>query len=256
MELAASTLHMLDRPLDQALPELLKLSTRNIELADSGYHSLNPKIVVRLQELRSSYDLSFSIHAPYADTNLAADDDLIREWILKRIRASIRFASELEARCLVVHPGWTTATDRFMKGRAWELNLRSVRWLYRYAEEYGVDMLMENVPEPTPYILITTHDFEMFYSELEYNVEMVLDVAHANLHDESILFMDRFGQKIKHIHVSDNMGKTDQHLPIGAGSINWEKVLKKARSIDFDGWIVIESYWEIEKSLGYLRRLM
>ena len=61
MELAASTLHMLDRPLDQVFPELLKLSTKNIELADSGNHSLNPKLVERLQELRSSYDLSSKI---------------------------------------------------------------------------------------------------------------------------------------------------------------------------------------------------
>jgi sugar phosphate isomerase/epimerase len=256
MELAASTLHLLDRPLEQAFPDLLNLSTKNIELADSGYHSLNPKIVERLQELRASYNLNFSVHAPYADTNLSADDDLIREWILKRIRASIRFASELEARCLVLHPGWTTATDRFMKGRAWELNLRSVRWLYRYAEEYGVSMLMENVPEPTPYILISTHDFELFYSEMEYDIGMVLDVGHANLHDETILFMERLAPRIKHIHVSDNMGKTDQHLPIGSGSIDWRRIIKKIKGIGFKGWLVIESYWEIEKSLEYLTKLI
>jgi sugar phosphate isomerase/epimerase len=256
MELAASTLHLLERPLDQVFPEILRLSTRNIEIADSGHHALNPKLVERLQELRASYSLNFSIHAPYADTNLSADDDLIREWILKRIRSSIRFASELDARCVVVHPGWTTATDRFMKGRAWELNMRSIHWLLRYAEEYGVSLQIENVPEPTPYILVSVDDFDLFYGEMELNIGMVLDVAHANLRDEVYEFMARHKDKIRHIHVSDNDGTVDQHLPIGDGRIDWGRVVKAAKSMGFSGWIVVESYCKVEESLDRLRPLI
>ena len=57
MELAASTLYLLDRPLEDILEDLIRLDVKNIELADSGNHSLNPKRVERLQELRSSYEL-------------------------------------------------------------------------------------------------------------------------------------------------------------------------------------------------------
>ena len=256
MELAASTLHLLDRPLEQAFPDLVRLSTRNVELADSGHHALNPKLAERLQELRASYTLNYSIHAPYADTNLSADDDLIREWILKRIRASIRFASELEARCVVVHPGWTTATDRFMKGRAWDLNLRSLHWLLRYAEEYGVSLLVENVPEPTPYLMVTADDFQMFFDEMELQMGMTLDVAHANLQGETYEFMSRFGDKIKHMHVSDNHGARDQHLPVGEGSIDWGRVVSSARGTGFTGWLVVESYSDVEPSLDHLRALV
>ena len=256
MELAASTLHLLDRPLEQVFPDLLRLSTRNIEIADSGHHALNPKLVERLQELRASYSLNFSIHAPYADTNLSADDDLIREWILKRIRASIRFASELDARCVVVHPGWTTATNMFMKGRAWELNIRSLHWLLRYAEEYGVSLQIENVPEPTPYLLISVSDFDLFYEEMELKMDMVLDVAHANLQDEVYEFMDRYGGRIKHMHVSDNHGAMDQHLPVGDGSIDWGRVVRATKGIGFSGWLVVESYSDVERSLSHLRALI
>jgi sugar phosphate isomerase/epimerase len=139
MKLAASTIYMLDKPLEDILYELVNLSVKRVEVADSGNHSLNPRRVERLEEMRSSYNIEYSVHAPYADTNLAADDDLIREWVLKRIRASIRFTSELSAECLVIHPGWTTAIEHFSRGRSWELNLRSLHWLMRYAGEYGVD---------------------------------------------------------------------------------------------------------------------
>ena len=256
MKLAASTLHLLDRPLVDVRHKLIRLGTKNIEIADSGYHSLNPKIVEQLQELRASYDLEYSIHAPYADTNLSADDDLIREWVLKRIRYSIRFASDLEARCVVIHPGWTTATDRFMKGRAWELNIRSLHWLQRYSQEYGVPLLIENVPPPTPYLLITVEDFNLFFDEEQIDMRMVLDVAHANLQSEVFDFLKMHGDKIEHIHVSDNRGRKDQHLPIGEGEINWSMVVESIKATGFDNWLVIESYRDIDNCMNYLKALI
>jgi len=254
MELAVSTLHLLDKPLEEALPGLITLGISNVEIADSGNHSLNPKRVSRLQEIRSSYNLKFSIHAPYADTNLSADDDLIREWILKRIRATIRFANELDAKSVVIHPGWTTATDRFMKGRAWKLNLRSVHWLLRYAEEYGIPLLMENVPEPTPYLLVRVEDFEMFFEEMDFWIGMVLDVGHSNLLNETYDFLSRFKDRIKHIHISDNNGVRDQHLAIGDGEINWKGTMEAISDSGFSDWVVIESYNGIKESLEYLKK--
>lgn len=256
MELAASTLHLLDYSLEDILETLVTLNVKNIELADSGNHALNPKRAERLQELRASYELEFSIHAPYADTNLSADDDLVREWILKRIRASIRFASDLEAKNIVIHPGWTTATERFMRGRSWDLNIRSLRWLQKYAGDYGVECLLENVPNPTPYLLVTVDDFRLFDEEMTPPLNYVLDIGHANLTGEIYDFMDAFGSKIKHVHVSDNEGEQDQHLPIGQGVINWESVVKSLKRINYDGWLVVESYEKMAESLEYLKKLL
>jgi sugar phosphate isomerase/epimerase len=255
MKLAVSTLHLLHKPLEEAFNELVALPVNRIELADSGNHSLNTRRIERLQELASSYDIHYSIHAPYADTNLAADDDLIREWVLKRIRASIRFASELNAECLVIHPGWTTATEQFNRGRSWELNIRSLHWLLRYAGEYGVECLIENVPNPTPYLLVSVDDFDLFEEEMEPPMNYVLDVGHAHLQGEEYKFIEKYGYKIKHVHVSDNLGESDQHLPIGEGDINWRNVFDSLDDAGFDGWTVIESYTKINESIEYLSNL-
>jgi sugar phosphate isomerase/epimerase len=256
MEIAASTLCMLYKPLEDILQKLVYLPVNKIEIADSGNHSLNPRRVELLQEISSSYGIQYSVHAPYSDTNLSADDNLIREWILKRIRASIRFSSELEASCLVIHPGWTTATERFTLGRSWELNRRSVYWLLRHADDYGVEVLMENVPNPTPYLLVSVDDFQLFNEGMSPSMNYVLDVAHAYLQGEIFQFIETFGSKIKHVHVSDNRGKADQHLPLGEGNINWSKVLDALEDINYDGWLVIESYQKMEKSIEYLRALL
>jgi sugar phosphate isomerase/epimerase len=256
MELAASTLYLLEKSLDDILEDLVTLEVKNIELADSGNHALNPKRVERLQELRSSYELNFSVHAPYADTNLSADDDLIREWVLKRIRASIKFASELESKNIVIHPGWTTATEPFMRGRSWDLNIRSLRWLQKYAGAFGVECLIENVPNPTPYLLVTVDDFRLFDEEMTPHLDYVLDVGHAHLQGEVFDFIEKFGSKIKHVHVSDNEGVQDQHLPIGEGNIDWEAVMSALKRSGFDGWVVVESYEKMSESLSYLNSLL
>jgi len=256
MKIAASTLHLLNKPLEEVLDKIIELPVRRIEVADSGNHALNPRRVERLLEASSSYDLKYSIHAPYSDTNLAADDDLIREWILKRIRASIRFASDLDAECLVIHPGWTTATEQFNRGRSWELNLRSLHWLMRYAGEYGVKCLIENVPNPTPYLLVTVDDFQLFEDEMNPPMDYVFDVAHAHLQGEEYMFIDEFGDKIKHVHVSDNWGDTDEHLPLGEGNINWERVIKTISKKGFEGWLVIESYEKMNENIAYLEKLI
>ena len=256
MKIAASTLHLLNEPLENIMNKLIELPVHRIEVADSGQHALNPRRVERLQEIASSYNLEYSIHAPYADTNLAADDDLIREWILKRIRASIRFASELDAECLVLHPGWTTATESFMRGNSWELNLRSLHWLMRYAGEYGVNCLIENVPNPTPYLLVTVDDFQLFEEEMDPPMNYVFDVAHAHLQDEEFLFIEEFGYKIEHVHVSDNFGDQDEHLPLGEGNIKWSKVIDALDDAGFDGWLVIESYSNMDENIAYLQDLI
>ena len=256
MKIAASTLHLLDEPLENTLNKIVGLSVNRIELADSGNHALNHRRVERLQEIASSYDLEYSVHAPYADTNLAADDDLIREWILKRIRASIRFSSELNAKYLVIHPGWTTSTERFSRGRSWELNIRSLHWLMRYAGEYGVECLIENVPNPTPYLLVTVDDFRLFDEEMEPPINYVLDIAHAHLQGEEFRFIKEFGYKIKHVHMSDNLGEQDDHLSLGEGNIDCRRIIDSLKEIDFDGWLVLECYDKIEKNIDYLKNLI
>jgi sugar phosphate isomerase/epimerase len=156
----------------------------------------------------------------------------------------------------VIHPGWLPATDRFMKGRAWELNLRSVRWLLRYANEYGVDLLMENVPRSYPYILVSVADFEMFFDEIDFDMRMVLDVAHSSLQNETLDFISSFPEKIMHVHVSDNHGVSDDHLPIGKGSIDWQKSIGALKDIGFGGWVTVESYEGVRQSLDYLKRFI
>jgi sugar phosphate isomerase/epimerase len=143
-----------------------------------------------------------------------------------------------------------------MKGRAWKLNLRNLSLLQRYSLDYGVPLLIENVPGPTPYLLTTVADFDLFFIEQEHKMNMVLDIAHANLQGEVYEFLRKYGNRVEHIHVSDNNGREDGHLSIGEGTINWPRVMDAVKETSFSGWVVIESYNDMIFSLNYLKSLI
>ncbi len=256
MELAVSTLFCLHKPLEEALPEIIRTRTGLIELVDAGPHTLTQTRVERLLEAKSSYDLSYALHAPFVDINIAADDPFIREALLRRLEISIRWTSALEARTLVFHPGNSTAIERFSPRSAWKYNLESIRRLVGYADNYGVEIMVENVPEPFPYILKSVRDFERFFDEMGDDIRMVLDVAHANIRGETEEFVESFGDRIGHVHVSDNDGESDVHLQIGEGTIDWEETIDMLKESKFDGWVTVESYSGVEESLAFLERLM
>jgi sugar phosphate isomerase/epimerase len=255
MELAVSTLFCLHKPFEEALSDIVRASSRFIEVVDAGPHTLTRPRVERLQEMKASYDLRYSVHAPFTDVNISADDDCVRDAILERLETSIRWTSEL-GEILVFHPGNSTAVERLSPGSAWSINLESVERLLSCAEDYGVKALIENVPEPFPYVMKSVEHFVRFFDEIGVEAGMVLDIAHANLRGEALEFIRRFGDRIEHVHVSDNDGVSDVHLRVGEGNIDWEKTVKSLGKSPFDGWVTIESYDGISESLGLLRPLV
>ena len=43
----------------------------------------------------------------------------------------------------------------------------------------------------------------------------------------------QFSKKIAHIHVSDNNGDSDMHLGLGRGNIDWKKVARLIKEINY-----------------------
>lgn len=256
VDLAASTLFCLHKPFDEALRDIALIGTGCVELTDDGLHALTQPRFERLLELKSSHGLRYSLHAPFADVNIAALDASLRKAVLRRLETSIRWASALEAEAVVFHPGAATALEQFYPGMAWSMNMDSVRRLVGFAQKYGVSAMVENVPEPVPFLMKSVEDFERFYDEAGLEVQMVLDIAHAHLRDEISEFFRRLGDRIGHIHVSDNRGVRDEHLRLGEGSIDWERTMAALEASRFDGWVVVESFEGVEESLQLLRRLM
>jgi len=179
----------------------------------------------------------------------------LRRAVLKRLERSIVVAGQLDCHLWLFHPGSRTGISQFYPRNDWQLNLQSVHALLKVARREGVEIAIENTPEPFPSLMKSVDDFHRFYEELDDDIGMVLDVAHANLNNQIQDFVEQFSKKIVHMHVSDNKGDRDLHLGIGYGNIDWNAFAKLVKAADYGNLIMIESTEHIEESLQLLREL-
>lgn len=128
-------------------------------------------------------------------------------------------------------------------------NVQAIEKLLSTAEQLGVALMVENaegddadslapVLEPLP------------------SVGLHLDIGHANIgtrksHAPSLLA--RYGGRLRHVHLSDNKGRGDDHLAIGAGTIDWKRELKGLKATGYDGTITLECFYGDSDLLRYSR---
>jgi sugar phosphate isomerase/epimerase len=226
-----------------------------IEIVDDGFHILNKQRVTILKSIGESYGLKYSVHAPFADINIASPSKPLLKAMLKRLKESISYTSTLNAYMWVFHPGLKTGVSMFYPSMDWLQNLKTTRLLLKIAGDYGVKIAVENVPEPYPFLMKSVEHFAKFYEEINEDIGLVFDVGHANLNGQIERFLTVFKNNIVHIHAHDNDGKDDQHLGIGLGNIDWSNVANLLRKISYDKIVIIESVEHIEESKHKLKQL-
>ena len=61
------------------------------------------------------------------------------------------------------------------------------------------------------------------------------------------------GNKIGHIHASDNFGREDSHLPIGAGTVEFDRILKELKGTGYNDTLTVEVFSRDRDYLGISR---
>jgi sugar phosphate isomerase/epimerase len=250
-----SMLYCLGTSFKKMTEQLTTAQTEYIEIVDDGFHALNKQRVAVLKSIGDSCGFKYSVHAPFADINIASPSKPMLKAMLKRLEQSIAYANALNAYVWVFHPGLKTGVSMFYPGMDWLQNLKTVKCLLKIARDYGVKIAIENVPEPYPFLMKSVEDFIRFNAEVDEDIGLVLDVGHANLNGQVTSFLTTFRDKIIHIHAHDNDGKADQHLGIGYGTVKWENFAASAREVSLAGVIVVESVEHVQESLDKIKRV-
>lgn len=204
------------------------------EIVAEGKHYL-PDIKEKFLETTPSYDLCFSVHAPLSDINIASLNPRIRDESLKQIVETIKIASEIGIHLITMHPGHLSPLGVLVPEKVKEINKNSVRKIAETADEYGVTIALENMPNQR---ITTGHSLSELLEIVDSNVKICFDVGHANTNNNIDEFLD-YG-KFANVHIHDNFGKNDLHLPLGKGNIDLGNVLKKLNE-KYNGVLIIES---------------
>jgi sugar phosphate isomerase/epimerase len=234
-----STFCLHHQPLAFAIDTISTL-TDTIEIMDDGPHYLVSS------ELLESYVISFTLHAPSRGVNIASVLEPIRKASVEVTGQCFQIAGAVNA-SVVIHPGYFAWEEE--RGVATRQFRRSLGELDALAEEYSTTYYVENMGNWNYFFL--RHPSEL---PLIGKTGLALDVGHAYLNHCLDEFLDH---PIRHVHLHDNNGEEDSHMPVGQGTIDFTpvmKAIKKNKAVpiievsDFEG--VQDSIVRLEKIAG------
>lgn len=197
--------------------------------------------VIAVHAALDRHDLAVVAHTAYY-LPLASPFPSIRQACLGEFRRALQAAHRIGAKIMNVHFGKPPKffTDR----QTVEWHAEVLNPLCAEAAEVGVTIVLEHVP------FAGGNQLELIENILE-NVPLLrfhLDSGHAKLErgqDRWDDYLHRLGSKLAHVHLSDNDGTADQHLPLGSvprSTTDWPDHIRKLKASGYDGTITLEVF--------------
>ena len=248
MKIGVSTLALFPMSLKEILDYLGDINVKYCELMlEYPYNEIDPDLV-------NSYSIKTSIHTPLSDVNIASLNESIRKASVEEVIKSINLASKVGSEALVVHPGHMAFLARKFQEKIRENSLISLKECSRFAEERGIKLCVENMPDMEGMICKDLDELNELVQEI--GALMTIDVGHAHnvgISIGEILKYDNIG----HIHLSDNDGSFDNHNAVGSKDIDFKSLFEGLNKKKFDGILVVEvtNRDEILESLDYIKKL-
>ena len=224
---------------DQKLEEALKFAKANnfdhIEiLMDHPYYhyeSLNSAAVL---ELKGIYDVEIIIHASAVYTNFLSVSSVMRRASYEELEKTLKFAEEIDSPLVTIHLGWNPGfiTSRgFIFKEEWyeKTNERALEELKRFLMDKEI-VAIENTISVKGVI---ERKLKEIFEETD--AKITLDIGHYNVKEGHGLFLE-YEEKIANIHLHDNRGEYDEHLPLGEGSIDFKAFIPK----NYKGYLTLE----------------
>ena len=212
---------------------------------ETGFYLLQgealEEAIAHERALAEAAGMQFSqVHGPW---RWPAQDATLkdREERLEKMIRSIRMTAALGCKYWVVHPvmpfGIEEAEQHELAAQTREINLAFMRQLLDVARENDVVICLENMPMPR-FSLGSPQAILDFVREIDDDhFQICLDTGHVAVFP-SLRVGDevrRLGKMIKVLHIHDNSGRGDEHLPPRRGIIAWEDFVLALRQIGFDG---------------------
>lgn len=205
------------------------------EIMGEGQHFL-PEVERRFLDATSSFNMKFSAHAPMSDVNIGSLNPRVRMAGVDELIKGLEAANRMGMDTYTFHPGFWSPIGTLAKEKVYEAVRSSLICIDEAAEDLGVKAAMENMPDH-PFAMCKRPD-ELFYLLEGTGIGVCFDVGHANVCGSLDLFLDH-SNRYSNVHLHDNRGERDEHLPIGDGEIDFSRVLEGLNG--YEGKLVIES---------------
>ena len=249
-------------PYDILLPrldEIIGLGVNpEIYLSSATLDTCQDADVRRLGDALKKAGRSYTFHAPYMDLAPGGVDSKIRKATQERLGHVLHLAALVRPEIVVFHPDY----EQWRHGEAFDLWFHgSVEmWspLVKEAQRYGVTLALENVFEQGPDTIKKL--LEKINSP---RCGFCFDTGHWLVFSKKEWqeWLAVLGNRLVEVHLHDNNGAVDQHLPPGDGQFDFIGFLRHLRSQQLSPLYTLEVHQEedlprgFKTVAGYLERL-
>jgi sugar phosphate isomerase/epimerase len=173
----------------------------------------------------TTYYLPFG--SPIDSMRVAAINDVI---------GTLEFFREAGAGIVTVHPD--PGVGAVETQTTISLNALSFKIISDEATKHDISVVVENVPG-----VFSSVDALNSIMKSVPALSFHLDVGHAFVHRNRFRhLLSAFKDKLQHVHLSDNRLRADDHLPLGAGNIDWEDVVGAIKKTGYDSTFTLEVF--------------
>ena len=168
----------------------------------------------------------FVFHAPFCELTPCAVDPMVGQVSRLRYEQAFAMAWAHGVKRLVIHSGFVPNVYY----HSWYLQQAPAFWREFLADKPAdLELLLENVLDDDPCLLPQTAA-----AVDDPRLGLCLDLGHAAVYSRHAPaeWTEAFLPYLRHVHLHDNDGKTDLHLPLGQGVLElrpWLEALEAAR---------------------------
>lgn len=168
----------------------------------------------------------------------------IRRASVDEMLRSIEVAAKLGARKVVLHPSIVFGMGSFVMDTVKNYFYEFLAEMVGAADRLELTICLENMM-PRNMLGVKPADFEEIFAMYP-SLQMTLDTGHANIGAVAggrlLEFVERFGNRLGHIHISDNLGKRDDHLAVGQGTVDFSTFISRLKEYGYDDTITLEIF--------------
>jgi len=196
---------------------------------------------LRVADILRQEGLPVTIHAPFMDLRPGALDPRIRQVSSDRIGQALALAAYFRPRSVVCHASFDERYYVSAEEQWLENSVETWRRLLPAAEDAGTVICLENVYEKEP--LQIRRLLEAVASP---RLRFCFDTGHFNIFASAPLeqWIDEMGPWLGHVHLHDNSGARDEHLPVGEGTFPFPEFFARLRERSLRPILTVESHSE------------
>ncbi len=188
-------------------------------------------------------------HAPFPSH--IYDRPETNAFVLEAIKKCFPLLKMMDCRYLIVHPAFNNYNERMEYDDEWDLNIRFYSELIPCAKKYGVTVCLENMFVARDRKIYAAccadpNEAAAYVDELNDRAgqkcfAFCYDTGHSLLvGQDAYLTLRTLGDRVETLHVHDNDGWDDLHVPPYTGRLDWERFLSGLQAINYSGAMTME----------------